>query len=111
MRPHTLSEVREAYEVFVQHYHHERPNQALTCGNRLPRVAFPSLPAVPPVPDRIDPSAWLRHVHGQHFIRKVRHNGTVVLDDVAYYVQQARVGHYVDLCVNAVQHEVLDCND
>ena len=34
-------------------------------------------------------------------------NGTVVLDDVAYYVQQTLVGHYLDLCVNAVQQEVI----
>jgi transposase InsO family protein len=107
MRPHTLEEVREVNEAFVQHYNHERPNQALTCGNRPPRVAFPSLPALPPVPGLVDPDAWLRHVHGQHFIRKVRHNGTVVLDDVACYVQQALVGHYVDLCVNAVQQELI----
>ena len=107
MRPHTLEEVREANEAFVHHYNQERPNQALTCGNLPPRVAFPSLPAVPPVPGLVDPDAWLRHVHGQHFIRKVRHNGTVVLDDVAYYVQQALVGHYVDLCVNAVQQEFI----
>jgi hypothetical protein len=31
----------------------------------------------------------------------------VVLDDVAYYVQQALVGQYVDLCVNAVQQEFI----
>ncbi len=107
MRPHTLEEVRDANEAFVQHYNDERPNQAISCGNRPPRVAFPSLPALPSVPGLVDPDAWLRYVHGQHFIRKVRHNGTVVLDDVSYYVQQALVGHYVDLCVNAVQQEVI----
>lgn len=68
-RPHTLEDVREANEAFVQHYNHERPNQALTCGNLPPCVAFPSLPTLPPVPDQIDPDAWLGHVHGQHFIR------------------------------------------
>jgi transposase InsO family protein len=106
-RPHTLEEVREVNEAFVLHYNHERPNQALSCGNRPPRVAFPSLPALAPVPGLVDPDAWLRHVHGQHFIRKVRHNGTVVLDDVPYYIQQALVGHYVDLCVNAATQELI----
>ena len=106
-RPGTRSQVGEVTESFLVHYNQERPNQARTCGNLPPRVAFPSLPALPPVPGLVDPDAWLRHVHGQHFIRKVRHNGTVVLDDVAYYVQQALVGHYVDLCVNAVQQEFI----
>jgi hypothetical protein len=104
---HTLEEVREVNEAFVQHYNQERPNQALSCGNRPPRVAFPSLPALPPAPGLVDPDAWLRHVHGRHFVRKVRHNGTVLLDDIPYYVQQALAGHYVDLCVNAVQQEVI----
>ena len=82
-RPHSLEEVREVNAAFVLHYNQERPNQALTCGNRPPRVAFPSLPALPSTPGLVDPDVWLRHVHGQHYIRKVRHNGTVLLDDVA----------------------------
>lgn len=108
-RPHTLEEVREVNAAFVQHYNHERPNQTLTCGNRPPCVAFPSLPALPPVPGLVDPDAWLRHVHGQHFVRKIRHNGTVLLNDVAYYIQQALAGHYADLCINAVQQELIIC--
>ncbi len=43
----------------------------------------------------------------QYFIRKVRHNGTVLLDDVAYYIQQALAGQYVDLCMNSVQQELI----
>ncbi len=107
LRPQTLEQVREANEAFVQHYNHERPNQALSCGNLPPRVAFPSLPSLPPVPGLVDPDAWLRHVHGQHFLRKVRHNGTVLIDDVPYYIQQSLVGQYVDLCVNAAKQEVI----
>ena len=92
LRPQTLEQVREANEAFVQHYNQERPNQALSCGNLPPRVAFPTLPRLPAVPGFVDPDAWLHHVHGQHFIRKVRHNGTVLLDDVPYYIKQSLAG-------------------
>jgi transposase InsO family protein len=59
VHPPTLEEVREANEAFVQNYNQERPNQALICGYRPPRVAFPSLPALPPVPGLVDPELTL----------------------------------------------------
>ena len=44
-RPLTLEQVREVTAQFEQHYNYERPHQGLSCGNRPPRVAFPTLPA------------------------------------------------------------------
>ncbi|SRR6266851_8670373 len=38
---------------------------------RSPRVAFPHLPALPPVPDLVNPDAWLSQVKGQHLVRRV----------------------------------------
>ncbi len=102
--PKTEEQVREANAAFVHHYNHERPNQALSCGNQPPRVAWACLPAVPEV---VDPDAWLHHVDGQHFVRKVRANGTVLLDDVSYYVKQALAGQYVDICVDASARELV----
>jgi hypothetical protein len=66
----------------VQHYNHQRPNQARSCGNQPPRVAFPDLPSLPKVPDLLDPAAWLRQVDGAHLVRKVQPNGSIVLDRV-----------------------------
>ena len=40
-------------------YNYYRPNQAKSCGNRPPRLAFPDLPALPAVPEKIDPDRWL----------------------------------------------------
>lgn len=105
--PKTEGEVREANAAFVHHYNHERPNQALSCGNQPPRVASGDLPSLPPMPKRIDPDAWLRYVDGQHFVRKVRHNGSILLDDVSYYVKQALAGQYIDVCVDADTRELV----
>jgi Integrase core domain len=106
-RPQTEEQVREVNSAFGQHYNWERPNQALSCGNQPPRVAFSQLPSLPPMPDEVDPDAWLHHVDGQHFIRKVRSAGTILLDDVSYYVKQALAGQYVDVCVDAANQELV----
>jgi transposase InsO family protein len=99
--PQTEEQVREINETFIAHYNQERPNQARSCGNQPPRVAFAELPSLPRVPDVVDPDRWLRVIDGQHFVRKVRHNGTVLLDNVEYYIKQSLAGQYVDVCVDA----------
>src|SRR6266536_5388862 len=101
--PHTLEQAREVTEAFVIHYNTERPSQALSCENQPPRVAFPELPSLPPLPQLVDPDTWLSSVHGKHFIRKVRQNGTVRIAEGSYYIDLDRIGQYVDLCVDAHQ--------
>src|SRR5438270_9496881 len=95
--PRSEEQVREVNASFVQHYNHERPNQALSCGNQPPRVAFAQLPSLPPVPALVDPDAWLHQVDGQHFMRKIRANGTILLDEVSYDVKQALAGQDIDV--------------
>ena len=70
-RPKTLDEVRQVTEAFVAHYNWQRPHQGISCGNRPPRVAFPTLPTLPRVPDLVNPDAWLSRVTGQHLVRRV----------------------------------------
>lgn len=100
-RPATLDEARAATAAFRDHYNHERPNQALSCGNRPPRVAFPSLPILPALPLRVDPDRWLRAVHGRRFVRKVRRDGSVLVAEASYYIKQALAGQHVVVQVNA----------
>jgi hypothetical protein len=85
-RPATLSEVRAVTEQFQQHYNYQRPHQGLSCGNRPPRTAFPTLPQLPPVPDVVNPDRWLQESCGLHVVRTVRGNGTVSIDLKDYYV-------------------------
>ena len=103
--PQTEEQVREVNETFVAHYNQERPNQARSCGNQPPRVAFAELPLLPRVPDVVDPDRWLRVIDGQQCVRKVRHHGTVLLDGVGYYITQSLAGQYVDVCVDADKQE------
>lgn len=91
--------------MFVAHYNQERPNQARSCGNQPQRVAFSELPSLARVPDVVDLDRWLRVIDGQHFVRKVRHNGTVVLDNLEYYIKQSLAGQYGDVCVDANTQE------
>jgi hypothetical protein len=101
--PYTLEQAREVTESFMLHYNMERPNQALSCGNQPPRVAFPELKSLPPLPQLVDPDAWLPHVHAKHFVRKVRQNGTVRIAEGSYYIHLDMIGQYVDLCLDAHQ--------
>jgi Integrase core domain len=100
-RPATLGEARAATAAFRDHYNHERPNQALSCGNRPPRVAFPSLPSLSALPARVDPDRWLRTVHGRRFARKVRRDGSVLVAEATYHVKQALAGQHVVVQVDA----------
>ena len=100
-RPGTEEEVREVTAPFLTHSNFERPNQARSCGNRPPRVAFPTLPTLPALPAFVDPDAWLAHIHGQAYARRVHPKGTVAVDRRDYYVAQALAGQQVVLLVNA----------
>jgi transposase InsO family protein len=100
-RPDNLEEVHEVTGAFKWHYNAERPNQAITCGNRPPYQAFPKLPVRPGLPQRIDPDRWLLAYHDQRFKRRVRSNGTVTIDKHNYYVKRTLKGRYVVLRVDA----------
>lgn len=100
-QPRTEEEVRKATDAFVIHYNTKRPNQALSCGNRPPRVAYPVLPTLPALPAEVDPGVWLAHIHGQAFARRIQPNGIVEVDRRGYYIQQILAGQQVVLVVNA----------
>jgi transposase InsO family protein len=69
-RPTDVGQVREVTSVYHEHDNVERPNQAITCGNRPPRVAFPILPTRPAVPAFVDPDGWMRAAHGERYALK-----------------------------------------
>lgn len=102
-RPSTLEQARQVTEAFVQHYNVERPNQALSCGNQPPRIAFASLPSLPPLPLVVDPDHWLHALDGLHLERKVNRHGQVSVDLTLYYVSARLAGQRVVLHLDATQ--------
>ena len=100
-RPGTVAQVREVTEAFMMHYNTERPHQGRSCGNTPPRVAFPTLPALPPVPSQVDPDRWIQSIDGQAFARSVRADGSVTVDDLRYYVSHQLAGQRINLVVRA----------
>jgi hypothetical protein len=105
--PENLSRVREVTAEYQQHYNFVRPHQGKSCHNLPPRVAFPELPALPGLPMLLDPDHWLVAVEGEHFTRKVKRDGSVLLDKYPYYLGQALAGEYVVLEVDAVKRELV----
>ena len=100
-RPQTLEQVQAVTEQFEQHYNYERPHQGLSCGNRPPRTAFPTLPELPAVPDLVNPDRWLQISDGLSVVRTVSRKGTVSIDLKDYYVGQALAGQRVALHLSA----------
>jgi hypothetical protein len=100
-QPDTEEAAREVTEAFLAHYHNKRPHQGRGLRNLPPRVAFPTLPTRPPLPESVDPDHWLVSLHGQAFARTVQPNGSVVVDHRSYYVRQSLAGRKVVLVVNA----------
>jgi integrase-like protein len=101
VQPSNLASAQGMTATFRQHYNYERPNQAISCGNRPPCLAFPDLPARPALPAVIDPDRWVDILNGQRYVRKVRANGTVSIDNTRYYIDQAWEGKYVTLRLDA----------
>jgi transposase InsO family protein len=103
-QPTTLAQARQVTEDFAQHYNVQRPNQALSCANQPPRTAFPTLPALRPLPQLVDPDSWLDKLDGWHVERKVDAHGMVKIDLKQYYVSSTLAGHRLSLQVDAKAH-------
>ncbi len=103
-QPRDLPQAQAATEAFVHHYNGARPHQGLSCGNRPPRTAFATLPALPPLPSTIDPDSWLQSLDGLHLERQIARNGMLSIDLKRYYVSRHLAGHRV-----SVQLDAQDC--
>ncbi len=99
--PTSLETTREAVTSFAQHYHYERPNQSVVCGNRPPAMAYPELPTRPCLPEEVDPDSWVQAITGKHYARSVKRDGCVEIDDHTYYVRKDFAGQRVTLHVEA----------
>jgi len=103
--PADLEQVLAMNTDLLYHYNYQRPNQARSCGNQPPRVAFPDLPTLPPLPEVVDPDAWLQRLDGQTFKRRVTSAGTISIDKDRYYIGRAHQGRYVVVQMVATDRE------
>ncbi len=106
-RPATVEDTCQVTQDFRWHYNHERPNQALSCGNRPPYVAFPSLPKLPPLPDQVDPDRWLLTIHRHCFKRRVKANGSIQVGKHLYYVSTRLRGRLLVFEVDGFSQELI----
>lgn len=106
-RPATLADVQQVTQDFKWHYNHERPNQALSCGNQPPYTAFPTLPKLPSLPDQVDPDRWLMAVHRKYFKRRVKANGSIQVGKQYYYISTQLRGRLVIFQVDAFRQELI----
>jgi Integrase core domain len=107
VQPSDLASAQQVTTTFRKHYNYERPNQAISCGNRPPCVAFADLPARPVLPTQVDPDRWLEVLNGERYVRKVRASGTVSVERSMYYIDQAWAGKYVTLRLDAANRSFM----
>ena len=100
-RPTSLPQAQEATASFQKHYNGERPHQGLSCDNRPPLTAFPTLAPLASLPTMLDPDGWLDALDGLHLARKVDRHGMVSVDLKRYYVSSHLVGQHVVLRLDA----------
>ncbi|MCZ7544312.1 MAG: integrase core domain-containing protein [Anaerolineae bacterium] len=106
-KPADVAQTQDIIDAYGHFYNHDRPNQALTCGNQPPRKAHPTLSALPRLPERVDPDRWLWQVEGKRFKRQVKAGGSVQVDKHDYSISQKLRGRYVVLKVDARQREFI----
>jgi hypothetical protein len=92
---------------YVEHYNHQRPNQAITCRNQPPAQAFPSLPILPRLPEWVDPDDWLQAIDGHYYPRRLNQRGCLSVGDHRYYVRERLRGQYVNVRVDAQQRQLV----
>lgn len=104
-KPADAQQALTALLAYRQRYNYQRPHQGDVCHNRPPALAFPALPALPRVPETVDPNAWLQRVDGRRYRRQVNSNGVVTIGRQRYYVGQQWSGQKVLLRLDAPQRQ------
>jgi transposase InsO family protein len=110
-QPHSLAETVRWTTEYQQHYNGERPNQALSCGNQPPRVAFPDLPRRPSLPTTLDLDSWLDRIHGRLYPRRVNQSGTVKAGGHTYYISRQLHRQTIALRVDAPEKRLVVLQD
>jgi hypothetical protein len=103
--PQTLAEALEPCESFPQYYNRQRPQQGLTCGNRPPDEAFPVLPVLPQLPEKVQPDAWLLSLQRRVFQRRISSEGMIQIDRHPYYVGREFARQAVAVLIDLAEHE------
>jgi hypothetical protein len=99
--PQSLEDVRRVTEQYQRHYNQQRPHQGKACGNQPPRQAFPTLPALSPLPEQVQADRWLWRYHRRVFARLIGSDGCVSVHHAQYYLSTRLAGRKVALVVDA----------
>lgn len=104
-RPGDVMMAQQLINTHRSFYNLERPNQAITCGNRPPSLALEDVPRLPRLPAQVDPDAWLRHYHRRSFRRHIAANGSVLIGSHRYYIKKQLAGRPMVMRLDAANQQ------
>ena len=107
----TIADVYEILEGFSFYHNSERVHQGRACNNEIPDLAFPNLPSLPNIPEKVDPDRWLLHEHGRVYRRRITSNGTIQVDKHTYYIDEKRAKQPVLVHVDAHNRQFVITQD
>jgi hypothetical protein len=93
--PTTFADAHALLDSFVPYHNRLRPHQGNACQNRPPDIAFPNLPALPGLPERVTPNQWLTHEDQRVYRRRVNAAGSIQVDRHSYSIGQDFAGAQV----------------
>jgi hypothetical protein len=103
--PETLAAALDACETFPHYYNVQRPHQGRACQNRPPAEAFPNLPVLPALPEKVWPDAWLPFLQRRVFQRRISREGMMQIDRHNYYVGREFAKQPVSILVDVAQEK------
>ena len=103
-RPETAAAANECLQPYCVWYNQVRPHQGQA--NQPPQHRLMPPAALPPLPDTVDPDAWLQHYHKRAYRRHVDSRGAIQLWKHTYYVGRVYSNQTVLVRLDAQQRAI-----
>ncbi len=82
----TYADGMDVLPGFEFYHNKDRVHFGRACRGQIPDEAFPNLPELPRVPERVDPDDWIWTEDQRTYRRRITSNGSFQVDKHTYYV-------------------------
>jgi hypothetical protein len=101
--PETAAEALTYLQPYGQWYNQARPHQGRDLHDHPPQQRLTQAPALPRLPEQVDPDAWLAHYDKQYYRRHVVSSGAIQLWKYTYFIGMTYTNQTVLVRLDAPQ--------